>query len=155
MHKFLLKIESPIEDQLRAAIEADSVLNVYTPFESKRASESHEDFIARVRSDASRYQFVSVKYDDSFYYVAFDFSGPLITAYGKFQVIPAQVVGGTWGVHYCIFYPGLSNALEQQEIFARIDSGCLSGMIMGDITCDCKNQLEESIKKLRIKKAVS
>ncbi len=41
--------------------------------------------------------------------------------------------------------------VDDKPIFVRIDSGCMTGMIFGDRTCECKEQLEMAISELKKK----
>ncbi len=39
--------------------------------------------------------------------------------------------------------------VDDKPIFVRIDSGCMTSMIFGDRTCECKEQLDVAIKELK------
>jgi len=108
-------------------------------FEPKRR------FIERIRKEV-KIKSIKVLFKGGTYRVEFGVEAPIITPYGKFQMIPAKVLGGKWGRHYCMFYPSLTALLKRKKTFLRIDSGCFCGMVLGDITCDCLEQLRISQK---------
>jgi len=85
-----------------------------------------------------------IVYKNKKYLVEFGFVGPIITKKGKFQLYPLEVKNGKWGRHYFLVYPNLKTLLKQKEIQIRIESGCYSGMTLGDNTCDCSGQLSKS-----------
>ena len=84
-----------------------------------------------------------VVYKKKKYLVEFGFVAPIITKWGKFQLHPLKVKNGKWGRHYFLIYPNLKTLLRQKEIQIRIESGCYSGMVLGDNTCDCLGQLRK------------
>jgi GTP cyclohydrolase II len=135
-----------LHEHLQAAIVRGEVLKKYKIPAKKHPEESHNEFAQRLALEASKYQFVAVQMHDQVKYVSFGVPGPVITSYGDFFVIPAEVVGGIWGIHYFLFSPSLESLLQQKLITLRIDSGCFSGMVLGDITCDCLHQLREAQK---------
>ncbi len=108
--------------------------------------ETKESFIERIRKEANSKQIEKIKFNRKKYEIIFGVSGPIITSYGKFQLVPAQVKGGKWGNHYFLFYPSINELLKKKEMILRIDSGCFSGGVLGDITCDCQEQLRISQK---------
>jgi len=87
-----------------------------------------------------------ITYKKKKYLVEFGFVGPIITKWGKFQLHPLKVKNGKWGRHYFLIYPDLKTLLKQKEIQVRIESGCYSGMTLGDNTCDCLGQLHKGQK---------
>jgi GTP cyclohydrolase II len=144
MNIFLHKIETPLEEQLKEAIEAKTIRDIYEPPELRRKGESTEKYIQRLITASTQYQFVKVQND----YVAFGTAGPIICDDGVFFMVPAEIVGGTWGIHNVLVYPNLGATLEKEEVLLRIDSGCYSGAVLGDITCDCVQQLRKSQKEI-------
>ncbi len=44
--------------------------------------------------------------------------------------------------------PQIPKNIKTKPIFFRIDSGCMPSMVFGDKTCECKEQLETTIKNL-------
>lgn len=135
------KHESSLEEHLKQAVYSNTVTNHYIPAPRRKASESIKSFARRLALYSSLPHFARAIFNRESRYVAFDVSGPLITPSGKFTLIPAQVVDGRWGVHNFLFYPDLETVLKQKEIFVRLDSGCTSGQLFGDTTCDCREQL--------------
>ncbi len=78
--------------------------------------------------------------------------GILETAHGKFYMFDFEV-NDSWK-HYSVlvkaslnsdFIPQFKNT---DNVTLRIDSGCLTGQLFGDQTCDCKEQLEQSMKDI-------
>ncbi len=144
MNNFLLhRINTPLVDLLREAISKGDIKKQYAPFQPRRAEENESDFIERVRNFSLKYQFVEVldNISNDTKYVAFGTPGPIITEAGEFQYFPAEVVGGKWGKHHILIYPDIDSLLKENIIKLRIDSGCYSGAVLGDITCDCEQQL--------------
>lgn len=142
----LAKQTLPIENHLQEAIRIGQIQQRYIPFE-ERGKESPEKLATRIRKHAARYQFVPVIFNCENHYVAFGIAGPIITKFGRFMLVPAQVVGGRWGIHYFIFSPDFNAVIRHKELFIRLDSGCISGQIFGDITCDCREQFEIALQK--------
>ena len=103
----------------------------------------HEDvnyFIDKVRQESYMRQIIIV--DNKI--VVFGVEGSIILPNGKFWYISAEVQNGKWGKHHIITSPGIEKLILKRESFLRLDSGCLSGMIFGDVTCDCLNQLRRA-----------
>lgn len=140
---FYQKITSP-EQKLDSAIFNNKILIKYCEREPHQKRETKNQYIERVRKESLQDQFVRVRFNKRLYYVRFGISGPVKTKVGKFQIIPAEVINGNWGTHYILIYPDLKTLLNKKDILVRIDSGCYSGMVLGDITCDCAGQLRKS-----------
>ena len=139
------KHEIPLEDHLKNAISSGVVTDHYVPTPQRRTKESLKNFARRLALYSSSPHFARVIFNRESHYVAFDVSGPLLTSIGKFTLVPAQVVNGRWGLHHLLFYPDLETVLKRRNIFVRLDSGCTSGQLFGDITCDCREQLAMSM----------
>lgn len=120
--------------------------NKYIPSRKKFKKEKNEDFISRIQSETNNNQKIEVEFNKQRFNVSFGMESPIITPYGIFQMVPARVDGGRWGRHYFLFYPNLKTLLRKKKMLLRIDSGCFSGMVLGDITCDCLEQLRISQK---------
>src|SRR4051812_46813568 len=105
IHKLLHKKHISLKEHLFTALAAGDVKHEYIPSEPKKKGECSESYIKRLALEAAKYQFVKVVFNDQVYYVAFSVPGPIVTKHGKFQMIPAEVVGGAWGVHYFLGYP--------------------------------------------------
>lgn len=104
--------------------------------------ESKDEFIERMKKEAKERQIIPIVFNGEKKMVMFGTEGQIITSFGKFQMIPAKVLFGKWGWHYVLLYPNLETLLKKKEIILRLDSGCFSGMIFGDTTCDCHEQLK-------------
>lgn len=142
-HKFLNKRTVPLDVQLCSAIENNVVGTTYEDSEKRKPEETVEQYVERIKEEALKYQFVGVHTTNGeIKYIAFGTPGSVINQYGEFWLIPGQVVGGRWGIHYFLVYKNLQNALKQENLFVRIDSGCFIGMVLNDNTCDCKQQLD-------------
>ena len=120
--------------------------NKYIASRKKAWEETKATFVKRIRKEAKANQQLKVKFNGKEFVVIFGTEAPILAPYGTFQMIPAKVEGGKWGRHYFLFYPNLETLLKRKEILLRIDSGCFSGMVLGDITCDCLEQLRISQK---------
>jgi GTP cyclohydrolase II len=131
-----------LKSQLRQAISEGRIKKRYEAVQLRREREDVKAYAKRLAATSAEGQFVHVAWGGRSHYVAFGISGPVVTRHGEFMLIPAQVVGGRWGVHYCLIQPSLEYLRDQESILTRIDSGCMSGQLFGDLTCDCKEQLE-------------
>jgi GTP cyclohydrolase II len=116
----------------------------YIPSKPYTAKEGENNFIERVKREAATKQLVFVNFKGKKRAVLFGTEGQIITYFGKFQMVPAKVLFGRWGWHYVMLYPNLKILLKKKDIILRLDSGCFSGMVLGDITCDCHEQLKMS-----------
>lgn len=143
IHKLAGKNNTSLEIQLRWAINLGVVNSQYDPSQSQQPNETNDQYFNRIREESITYQFVAVKsVSDEVKYVAFGTPGPVINEFGRFWLVPAEVVGGRWGKHYFLFYDSMEKNFAQENLFVRIDSGCFIGMIFNDNTCDCKQQLD-------------
>lgn len=148
-HKFLNKRNVALDVQLRWAIDDNLIQRLYKDSERRKLDESVEHYVERIKQEALKYQFVAVKaQNEETKYIAFGTPGSVINKFGEFWLIPGQVVGGRWGVHYFLIYKDLQNALAKENLFVRIDSGCFIGMVLNDNTCDCKQQLDIAMKMI-------
>jgi GTP cyclohydrolase II len=79
--------------------------------------------------------------------------GPLITKQGKFYQV-TFMLNDEWHKYLVIVKSEFNSELmipkfdTEAESFIRIDSGCTTGQIFNDLTCDCKQQLEIAMAKL-------
>jgi GTP cyclohydrolase II len=79
--------------------------------------------------------------------------GPIVTPYGRFYQITFEI-NDKWKNYYVIAKAGLDKKTmlpifdNAKPIFLRIDSGCSTGQLFGDLTCDCKEQLNLAMKVL-------
>jgi len=135
------KHESSLEEHLKNAISSKAVTDHYVPAPQRKTGESLKSFARRLALHSSSLHFTRIIFNRESHYVAFGVSGPLLTSAGRFTLIPAQVVNGRWGLHHFLFYPDIETVLKQRELFVRLDSGCTSGQLFDDITCDCREQL--------------
>lgn len=76
--------------------------------------------------------------------VIFGVEGPILLPSGKLWSISAQVQDGKWGKHYIMVSPNIEMLISRGKSFLRLDSGCLSGIVFGDTTCDCLYQLRKA-----------
>jgi len=139
------KNSSDLKTHLINAITNAEVNNFYVPFTPKARKESDKVYVKRLVEASIKHQFVKIKEKDQVNYIAFHVpASPVITRYGRFELYIAEVVGGKWGPHYVLVYPNLKTILKKKDILVRTDSGCHSGMVLGDITCDCAEQLRSA-----------
>lgn len=77
--------------------------------------------------------------------------GPIRNDYGRFT-LAAFDVDDSWIRYYAMFKGEIDDLgwpiFRNQEIPVRIDSGCLTGQVFGDQTCDCGQQLNLAMEKL-------
>lgn len=146
-HKYLSKITKPLKEQLHDAINQGKIQDSYQNSLLKQENESVEEYIERIKKESESFQFVAVtSKTGKIEYAAFGTPGSVINNVGEFWMVPAQIVGGEWGVHYFLIYPDLPKLKEEKDLFMRIDSGCFIGMVFNDNTCDCKQQLEVAMQ---------
>ncbi len=112
----------------------------YQPVKAKGARETKNVFIKKVRKESLVRQQVEV---DNFQ-VTFGVEGPIIFGMNKIRMVSAEVKNGRWGKHYILFSPDLKTLITSRQTFLRLDSGCLSGVVFGDKTCDCLQQLRKA-----------
>ncbi len=79
--------------------------------------------------------------------------GPIITSYGKFYQSVFEI-NDRWQRYFVITKSDLNRDTMipsfdlDKEVYVRIDSGCHTGQLFGDKTCECKEQLEISLNTL-------
>lgn len=115
--------------------------NQYEP--SRLKISCHKDFslfVERIREESKLRQYVEV--DGKI--VIFGIEGPIVFPAGKFWSVSAEVKDSKWGKHYVLVSPSLQVLINRRESFLRLDSGCFSGMVLGDISCDCLDQLRKA-----------
>lgn len=125
-------------------------MKTYIPSKNYHPKETREGFIERLKKESREKQFIPVDFNGKKYAVLFLTSGFITTSFGRFQVVPAKVLFERWGWHHVLVYPDLEKALRKNKLILRIDSGCYTGMVLGDNICDCKAQLE-NVQKLCVK----
>lgn len=83
-------------------------------------------------------------------------SGILVLPDNKTGRLYHITVNDEWKDYYVLYIgetdekqlPKIDKLPKGQEVLVRIDSGCLTGMVFGDITCDCHEQLKIAIKSI-------
>lgn len=74
--------------------------------------------------------------------------GPLLTKHGSFYEF-AFTVTDEWSEYIAIVKAELDEDLYpvfgSPELLMRIDSGCGTGQVFGDLTCDCAEQLDRAL----------
>ena len=79
--------------------------------------------------------------------------GPLKTIYGNFYQMRFDV-NDQWKTYYVIAKSSLDRKLmsvvfdKDKDVFLRIDSGCSTGQLFHDQTCECREQLDLSMSKM-------
>lgn len=119
----------------------------YQQVKAKTDNESDMEFVKRVRRESLKRQEIEVGNRK----VMFGVEGPIIADRKKLCLVSAKVENGKWGTHYIIFSPDIETLISSEKTFLRLDSGCLLGMIFGDQTCDCLEQLRKA-QKIILKK---
>ena len=79
--------------------------------------------------------------------------GPIKTKYGNFYQMVFKVKDENLSYFVVIKSDIDKNSMlpvfnENEDIFLRIDSGCVSGQVFHDLNCDCREQLEIAMEKL-------
>ena len=67
----------------------------------------------------------------------------------KFYITKMIVKNDKWKLYYIVSNKKQYGDLSTKEILLRLDSGCVSGQIYGDQSCDCSDQLHDSLKSLK------
>jgi len=77
--------------------------------------------------------------------------GPLETEYGSFHHFNFKIKD-KWKKYSSIVKANLNKefqpVLKNNSLLIRIDSGCETGQLFGDKTCECKEQLMLALKKI-------
>jgi len=67
---------------------------------------------------------------------------------------PLMTVNGEWQIS--VFYDGVAEAIALQygdintgEVYCRIHSSCITAHVFGSIECDCREQMDLSMKAIR------
>ncbi len=143
----MAKKRKTLRELLDEAMAAGSVHSEYQPLLRYSEGELPEEFAERLVAFAAQPQFASTILNGKQEYVSFGVAGPIETPHGTFELIPAEVIGGQWATHYFLFYPSLVACLTADENFIRLDSGCTSGQVFSDVTCDCREQLHLAMQE--------
>jgi len=117
-------------------------MKTYIASKDYNINEGKWEFIERMKNESRKKQIIPVNFNGKKEAVLFGTEGRIITFFGIFQLVPAKVLFGKWGWHYVLIYPNLETLVKKNNIIVRLDSGCFSGMIFGDTTCDCHEQLK-------------
>lgn len=54
-----------------------------------------------------------------------------------------------WGSHIALVKGEVSSLRGEKAVFLRIDSGCYTGAVLGDLQCDCVQQLHQAMRIIR------
>lgn len=78
--------------------------------------------------------------------------GPLITPFGPFHLFSFSV-GDRWKKYSVLVRGGLDEDFSPRfarpdSLMMRIDSGCETGQLFLDLTCECREQLHEAMKRI-------
>lgn len=78
--------------------------------------------------------------------------GPLKTVQGNFYQFSFKV-DDKWGKYSVLIMSDLSQDFypifrDTQNLVLRTDSGCETGQLFGDLTCECREQLHQSMAKI-------
>lgn len=79
--------------------------------------------------------------------------GPLNTKYGKFWEFEFTI-DDNWQKYTAIIKANIDGESlnpqfsEKDELVLRIDSGCKTGQLFGDLTCECADQLDVAMKTI-------
>lgn len=63
----------------------------------------------------------------------------------RFSLVKKVVWNDPWRLYYIITYSGEDQDASTKLPMLRLDSGCLIGQVYGDETCDCLDQLHDSL----------
>lgn len=68
----------------------------------------------------------------------------IISKFGKWQALYFE--DNRWGAHIALIR-GTKDSVENKEnVLLRIDSGCYTGAVLGDLQCDCVQQLHKAMR---------
>ena len=74
--------------------------------------------------------------------------GPLLTKHGSFYEIAFKIFD-KWSDYIAIVKADLDEDLRpifrSRDLLIRVDSGCGTGQVFGDLTCDCAEQLDRAL----------
>ena len=78
--------------------------------------------------------------------------GPLLTKYGRFHHFAFQV-DDSWRKYSALVMADLGADFRPEfknpdKLLLRIDSGCETGQLFGDETCECRQQLERAMAEI-------
>lgn len=80
--------------------------------------------------------------------------GPLKTEFGNFWHARFNT-GDKWGDYHALIASdhvdtksGMPTFKDQNELLVRTDSGCLTGQVFHDMTCDCRQQLHKAMTEV-------
>jgi 3,4-dihydroxy 2-butanone 4-phosphate synthase / GTP cyclohydrolase II len=77
--------------------------------------------------------------------------GPLLTKHGSFHEF-AFTISDHWSDYIAIVKSDLDQDLQpvfrSRDLLIRIDSGCGTGQVFGDLTCDCAEQLDQALARI-------
>jgi 3,4-dihydroxy 2-butanone 4-phosphate synthase/GTP cyclohydrolase II len=78
--------------------------------------------------------------------------GPLKTVYGRFQHFSFKV-SDTWEKYSALVRAPIDDSFQptfdySRPIRLRIDSGCETGQLLGDLTCECRGQLDLALDQI-------
>jgi len=74
----------------------------------------------------------------------------IINQFGEWTAIYFE--DNRWGSHIALIKGEMNSLKGKEAVFLRIDSGCYTGAVLGDLQCDCVQQLHEAmsiIKRLK------
>lgn len=80
-------------------------------------------------------------------------AGPIVTAYGTFWMFVFSI-DDQWEKYSVIVRAGFDEATlrpvfrNPAKLLLRIDSGCETGQVFGDLTCECADQLKLSMEAI-------
>ena len=81
--------------------------------------------------------------------------GPIVTAYGTFWMFDFSI-DDQWEKYTVIVKSGLDNGKfrpvfqDPTKLVLRTDSGCETGQMFGDLTCECGDQLRLAMEAIRL-----
>lgn len=139
-------------------IETSTETDEYTDYTFRLAQKYSIDY-ARLRdvvkqvADNLQPLIKKISISDTQYEVSRLGCGPLTTQYGDFHHL-MFAVSDQWKTYHAIAKATLNphnmliNFDSTMPIYLRIDSGCTTGQLFHDRTCDCKEQLEFALRRL-------
>ncbi|MHB8362495.1 MAG: GTP cyclohydrolase II [Patescibacteria group bacterium] len=87
----------------------------------------------------------------SYLYVTRTGVGPIKTKYGEFWLFTFMIKDYWKDYEVLIKVDSLKDfdpIFKNKEILLRIDSGCCTGQVYGDLTCECEPQLKTAMKEI-------
>lgn len=82
--------------------------------------------------------------DSPLYYIQRGPKSKITNDYGRWSAVYFE--DNRWGAHIALIKGKVKNLEGKKNVLLRIDSGCYTGAVLGDLHCDCVSQLHQAMK---------